>query len=333
MMLLYVWYLLTIPTDRLVCELWTREISRAAIVQACGVEAEAINGYRLDVYENGLKICETEGIHVLFIGEACRLYKNYDAYRIRIVEPDYQELIGCSVVTPTEDPPPTDEIKRQCGVTDYDLRFAGTRQTSPEPVPCMPPSVTQPASIATSKDLYILAGRLIWHGYARPNCPGGLSGIADIETLSASPCGMDGARSEVIAWQNSLDAAILIAAREWHVPADLLKSLIERETQFWSWSGIHGEQGLVQLTDEGAGNVLHVYQVGYYQMTPSQQAQARAAWLRSLACDYCSPRQAIEKAKQDMSKYAQALAAYYCMYGSWGDALKAWNFKHQEGGT
>lgn len=324
--MIYLWLLLTLPTDRLICDIWTRELTRAALVQACGTSD--LSAYRVDVYEDGRKICEADGEQVLFIGEWCNLYKKYDAYRLRVVLPDQQVLLPCTVETTTADPPTAEQVRAQCNVTAYELRPGGTRQPAPAPVICKPPAVDQPSSIATSKDLHLLAARLIWYGYARPNCPGGLSGMDGMTSVTA--CGMDGARPEMIAWQNSLDAEILAAAREWHVPAAMLKELIERETQFWTWTGIHGEQGLIQLTEDGAGNVLHVYQAGYYRLTPLQQQQARAAWLRSLACDYCTPKQAIEKAKQDMSRYAQALAAYYCMYGSWDNALRAWNIKHKE---
>lgn len=330
--MIYLWALLTIPYDRFICELWTRELNRAAIVQACGVEVEDIAGYRVDVFESGIKICELESEQILFTAEWCNLHKRYDAYRLRVVDPDHQELTGCIVRTNSADKPTDAQVREQCpGAKDYELVSKGTVMPAPEPVKCMPPSVDQPESIATNKDYHLLAARLIWYGYARPICPGGLSGLDSLTSVTA--CGMDGARSEVIAWQNSLDDAILSAAQEWHVPAVVLKSLIERETQFWTWTGTDGEIGLIQITEAGAGNVLHVYQKGYYQLTPNEQARARAAWLRSMACDYCTPKQAIEKARADMEKYAQTLAAYYCMYGTWENALRAWNIKHQQGGT
>lgn len=329
-MILYLWLLLTIPSDRYICELWTRELTRAAIVQACGVEVESISSYRVDVYENGVKICDLPAVDILFAGESCNLHKKYDAYRLRVVEPEYQEWIGCNVKTSTPAQPTPEQVREQCpAAINYEIRSGGTITPTPPPSVCMPPAISQPESIATQKDLHLLAARLIWYGYARGNCPNGLSGL-DMRTNTVTACGMDGARADVIAWQNSLDDAILRASREWNVPAVTLKTLIERETQFWAWTGSDGEMGLIQITEEGAGNVLHVYETGYYRMTSREQAQARAAWLRSLACDYCTPKQVIEKAKQDMSKYAQALAAYYCMYGNWNAALTAWNIKHKE---
>lgn len=326
-MIFYVWYLLTLPNDRVICDIWTRELTRAALIQACGTED--LSGYRVDVYEAGIKICE--GADALTIASTCALGKPMDTYRLRIVKPNEQRLLPCSVLTPTNTPPTHEEVRAQCPeiTVAYEIRYSGTKTVPSDPPPvCKPPKVKQPASIATSNDLHLLAGKLIWYGYARANCPGGYSGV-DPVTHAATACGLDGARAEMIAWQNQLDAAILNAAAEWNVPADILKDIIEAETQFWSWTGTDGEHGLIQITDAGAAVVMHMYQPGYYRMTPQQQAEARAAWLRSLDCEYCTPKQALEKAKQDMGKYAQALAAYYCMYGSWENALKAWNIKHE----
>jgi hypothetical protein len=134
----------------------------------------------------------------------------------------------------------------------------------------------------------------------------------------------------MIAWQNSMDTEILKAAAKWNVPAPMLKQMIENETQFWSWTGSPQEHGLIQATDYAAHAVLHVYERGYYSLTPTQRASARAAWLNQLDCQACDPKQTIEHAKQNMSRYAQTLAAYYCMYGSWNEALRAWNVKYQE---
>jgi hypothetical protein len=141
---------------------------------------------------------------------------------------------------------------------------------------------------------------------------------------------MEEARDDVITWQNALDEAILKASAEWNVPPMTLKTIIERETQFWPWTGTDGEHGLIQITDAGADVVLHVYERGYYQLRPEQRAQARAAWLASLNCHGCGPVQWLDKARADMPKYAQALAAYYCITGNWPDALALWNIKYKE---
>jgi hypothetical protein len=326
-MTLYIWFLLTIPHDRLVCELWTRNLpSQTALVQACGTDA--LDKYRLDVTRDGIGICSIPAASLLWVQDDCHLSSDLDAYRLRIIEPDHQELIGCSVATPTKDEPTANEIKRQCpDAKDYEVRFSGTRQATSDAGICKPPPVTQPASIATSETYYLLAGKMIWYGYAHAQCPGGLSGV-DFSNFAATTCGMDGARSQMIDWQNSLDDAILQSAAAWNVPAKMLKDLIASETQFWTWTGVNDEHGLVQITDDGAAMVMHFYKPGYYQMSAKGQHEARQAWLTALDCLYCTPKQTIDHARATMDDYAQALAAYYCMTGSWDAALKTWNTKY-----
>jgi hypothetical protein len=329
-MLLYIWLLLTIPQDRLICTLWVNDIpSQAAVIQSCGTDA--LGAYRLDVLKNGVGICSIPAASLAWVREDCILEGRLDGYMLRIVEPDYQGLIGCSVTTPTPVQPSEQVVREQCpNSKPYQLRLGGTRLVTPQvDTICKPPSIEQPATIATSKEFHLLAGKLIWYGYARANCPGGYSGVDPI-TFAATPCGMDGARAEMIAWQNSMDADIIAAAKLWNVPAVTLKTMIENETQFWSWTNGPQEHGMIQATDYAAYVVLHVYEKGYYAVTPAQQASARAAWLRQLDCDYCTPKQSIEHAKRMMGAYAQTLAAYYCMYGSWSEALRVWNIKYKE---
>lgn len=334
-MLIYLWILLTLPTNRLVCELWTREIpNSAALVQACGTDA--LGQYTLYVTQNGIGVCETDAANLATVASICALPSRLDAYRLRIVEKNYQVAIGCTIETPTDQAPDRTVIIEQCpeaekyGSNGIVVHYWGTRQPTPEvDTVCKPPQIEQPSSIATSENYYLLAGKLIWYGLAKANCTGGYSGL-DPLTLSALPCGMDGARPQMIAWQNGLDDAILAAAREWNVPAVTLKQLIADETQFWTWTGVNGEHGLVQLTDAGAVVVMHVYQDGYYQMSNQRKQNIRTTWLQKLDCYNCTPLAAYEHAKQSMSYYAQALAAYYCMYGSWDAALTAWNIKHKE---
>ena len=332
-MLLYLWLIFTIPTDRIVCDLWTREITQPALVQACGTDA--IGSYRLDVLQNGVGICSVSAATLFTVRDACALTSPLDAYRLRIVEPGYQKSI-CAVSTSTQDAPTWTIIAEKCpdakkyGSNGITVRFWTTREADPEPVTvCKPPQVEQPATIATNENYYLLAGKLIWYGIADAKCPGGYSGL-DPLTRSALPCGMDGARVKMLEWQNGMDAEILAAAREWNVPAALLKKLIADETQFWTWTGTDGEHGMIQITDAGAMVVLHMYQPGYYQMTAKQKQSARSAWLQQLDCFNCSPVQAYDNAKRSMSYYAQALAAYYCMYNSWDAALTVWNIKHKE---
>lgn len=325
-MILYIWFLLTIPQDRLVCSLWVSQPpAQAAIIQSCG--AIDLTAYRLDVTSAGTVICSRRADVIGDVLAECALSSPLDHYRLNIVEEDFYTVI-CTIQTEEKIEPTREQVARKCpDVREYVIRYAGTEQVPAAESVCKPPSVAQPASIATSENYYLLAGKLIWFGLAKANCAGGYSGV-DPETFAATPCGMSGARVEMLAWQNGLDDAILASARMWNVPADLLKRIIADETQFWSWTGVDGEHGLIQITDAGAAVVLHVYLKGYYRMTPREQYEARQAWLRQLDCVNCSPLAAYDHAKRVMDLYAQSLAAYYCMYGSWDAALRAWNVKH-----
>ena len=325
--MIYIWFLLTIPHDRVICELWTRNYpAPTALVQACGTND--LSKYRLDVLQGGVGECSIPAASLFWVLEDCQLNGTLDQYRLRIVEPNYQEAIGCTVTTITQARPTDYEAHKQCPrATEYELRYSGARQPDPVAGSCKPPSVTQPATLATAETYHLLAGKLIWYGLARAQCPAGYAGV-DPKTFAATPCGMDGARPQMLAWQNSLDESILAAAREWNVPADLLKRILAKESQFWVWTGVDGEHGLAQITDDGAALVMHMYLKGYYQLTPYQQAQARAAWLNTFDCPHCTPNETMQHARETMPKVAQALAAYYCTFGSWDAAITKWNIKH-----
>lgn len=329
-MLLYLWLILTIPQDRVICSLWINQPpSQVEIVQACGTAD--LSPYRLDVQSGGVTICSKPGTSLLDVRDECYLGGSLDRYRMIVIQPDYQTGV-CTVTTEEKIEPTREEVIAQCpdAPANYQTRFTGTREvTITETTICKPPAIQQPASIATSKEYHLLAGKLIWFGLAKASCDGGYSGV-DIRTMTATPCGLAGTRDEVIAWQNGLDRDITSAASLWNVPASLLKEIIAAETQFWTWTGVDGEFGLIQITDDGAAVVLHVYQYGYYKLTPHQQQQARSAWLRQLDCFNCTPVTAYEHARKVMPLYAQALAAYYCMFGSWDDAVRVWNIKHSE---
>lgn len=77
------------------------------------------------------------------------------------------------------------------------------------------------------------------------------------EDGSVSGCGMDAAKADVLEWQNRFDKVILNVAREKDVPAQLLKNLFSRESQFWP--GVFrngGDVGLGQMTEGGADTAL-----------------------------------------------------------------------------
>lgn len=326
--MLYIWFLFTLPTDRLICSLWISEMpTPEALIQTCGTDV--LTAYRLDVLHQGDLICSRDASMLLYIVDACELELQLHEYRFNIVEPAHQDMLDCSVTVSTPEKPTADEVKRQCPeAVFYELRYAGTREMEQPLMMCLPPIVEQPQVIATTYEFYLLAGKLIWWDLAEADC-NGLAGV-NPETYAATTCGMNGARPQMIAWQNGLDDSIITAANKWHVPAGTLKAMIANETQYWPWTGTDGEHGLIQITEAGAELVLHQYQPGYDRLKPAQRHEARILWLRQLDCEPCTPVMAYEHAKQVMDLYAQALAAYYCTYGDWSAALRAWNIKDQE---
>jgi hypothetical protein len=77
-----------------------------------------------------------------------------------------------------------------------------------------------------------------------------------LDTYGANDCGLEAARPEVIAWQNRFDSLILEVARETGVPAQMLKALFARESQFWPALFHDSDIGLGQLTEDGADTTL-----------------------------------------------------------------------------
>jgi len=344
-----IFYLLTMPTDRLICSVWTNHAPTSGdIVAACGTLDLA--AYELRVVNNatGLIACDhLDGGQIYTPREACQISGRLDGYRLDLIRPNYAELI-CSIETLAETPSPN-EISDQCSpeilksyqAGDLELRYMTKREivteTHSEPLCAPPPLITgaaalekpkNAAELASAEKYHLLAGKLIWFGYAKPTkCPGGLSGV-DIESGAATACGMESAASELYAWQNRLDDQIFAAAAEYNVPPRLLKRLIATESQFWPWTGSDGEAGLIQITDQGADLVLRYTLEGYLMLNADQRQAERSQWLNALRCDYCDVNGSMQHAAKMMPQYAQALAAFYCQYGSWEAALNAWNIKH-----
>ncbi len=112
----------------------------------------------------------------------------------------------------------------------------------------------RPQDLETKIPYEYLASNLIAQGAVDvSSCPdGGRNADGSI-----SPCGLEMARPKVIEWQNRFDELILEIARNTGVPAQMLKNLFARESQFWP--GIFregGDIGLGQLTENGADTML-----------------------------------------------------------------------------
>ncbi len=146
---------------------------------------------------------------------------------------------------------------------------------------------------------------------------------------SPNACGLEAAKPAVEAWQNRFNELILESARRYGVPAQLLKNLFGRESQFWP--GIipgRPEVGLGQMTENGADTALlwnpsfyeqfcplvldaKVCQKRYPFLTDEQQATLRGALVRSVDafCPNCPLTIDLRRADSSVDLFAAALAA------------------------
>lgn len=130
----------------------------------------------------------------------------------------------------------------------------------------------RPEDLATNIPYEYLAAHLIKQGVADiSTClDGGL-----LENGSASPCGLEAARSAVNDWQNRFDSLIFSAAQATGIPAQLLKNIFGRESQFWPGvTSDHPEAGLGQMTEDGADTTLLWNQPFFEQFCPSVMDEA-----------------------------------------------------------
>ncbi len=118
------------------------------------------------------------------------------------------------------------------------------------------------AGLQSSVSYYYLAARLINQGAVDVSaCPdGGLE-----NSQYASECGVQASKTMLDDWQNNFNEDILAVANTTGVPAQLMKNLFSRESQFWP--GIfqtYMEAGLGQMSEYGADTLL-LWNPGFYQ--------------------------------------------------------------------
>lgn len=344
--LIYIWYLLTTPTDKLICTLWvSRPPDNAALVSACGNLAHRnLMIWRAVNIQSGVIACEGSASELPAL--LCSLAP-LSNYRIEVIWPNYQEF-ECTVTMTDPGTPDANTVDNQCPqqAADFDsgnliLKFMGSRPKDLAPAPVCPlkPLATgagfyelPPGSgdLQTSKPYAILAGKLIWYGLVTPKCFG-WSGVDPI-THAATQCGLESAMPLLVNWQNQFDQAIYDAAIQAQVPPKLLKGLISVESQFWPLAvGTIGEAGMIQLTDAGADISLHYSPKLYASMCPSAidsqecsnpydtlSSSEKAAvrdYLRAALTFQGTPDQAISNAEDTMWINANILSAYYCYTG------------------
>jgi len=121
----------------------------------------------------------------------------------------------------------------------------------------------RPEQIYSKVSLYFLAAMLIRNkAVDASECENG--GISANNMWVANNCGLAKAYPAVIEWQNRFNQVILNIARETGVPAQLMKNIFSRESQFWP--GIFTtleEAGFGQLTVSGA-DVLLMWNPNFY---------------------------------------------------------------------
>jgi hypothetical protein len=109
----------------------------------------------------------------------------------------------------------------------------------------------QASELSSNIPYNYLAANLIRQGAV--DVSGCLDGGLSPDGLSASACGLTAAQGAVIEWQNRFDSLILEIANATDVPAQMLKNLFARESQFWPGIVLPGsDTGLGQITDQGA---------------------------------------------------------------------------------
>ncbi len=186
------------------------------------------------------------------------------------------------------------------------------------------PEITE--LLASEEPYQFLAGQLITQGVVNAqDCPGGglmPNGYADA-------CGLERAMPHVLEWQNQFDERIIQVALETGVPAQLMKNLFAKESQFWPGAFKSPEHmGLGQITSKGADAllmwntsfyeqfcplVLHndVCDRGYFRLSQQEQALLRGALAMEASgqCPQCPAGIDLSQANFSVELFAQTLIA------------------------
>jgi hypothetical protein len=147
--------------------------------------------------------------------------------------------------------------------------------------------------------------------------------------FTASTCGVLAAQPYLLEWQNYFDNQILEVSQATGVPAQLMKNLFSRESQFWP--GIYAdfkEAGLGQMTENGADTVLlwnpsfftqfcplvlsnETCQNGFNQLSEEHQNMLRGALVRKVnaSCPQCPVGIDLTQAGFSVQVFAESLLA------------------------
>ncbi len=198
-----------------------------------------------------------------------------------------------------------------------------------------PPVGGPPNWLSTPKDAtqlnsnipynYLSANLILQGAVDASTCPDG----GFLPDGSANACGLEAARGAVDDWQNQFDSLILDTSQKTSVPAQLLKNLFARESQFWP--GVfkaNTDSGLGQLTENGADTALlwnpsfygqycplvlsaDACSHGYVSLKPADQLLLRQALVGSVnaTCDNCPLGIDLSQANFSVGVFAHTLLA------------------------
>lgn len=197
----------------------------------------------------------------------------------------------------------------------------------PDGLPAWLSTPATPEELQSDVSYVYLAGNLIQQGAVNVDaCVDG--GVYSDGT--ATPCGVDAARLAVTEWQNRFDTLIFDVARQGEVPAQLLKNLFSRESQFWPGIfNLRDDVGLGQLTEHGADTTLMWNPAfysefcplvldrslcasnGYATLSKANQALLRGALLQSVnaTCADCPLGIDLERADYSVAIFSRTLLA------------------------
>jgi hypothetical protein len=198
-----------------------------------------------------------------------------------------------------------------------------------------PPIEGVPAWLSTPANSSGLATNIPYEYLARNLIKQGLVDVSKcsdsglLVSGEASTCELEAAQPVVEKWQNRFDEQIFRVAEETGIPAQLLKNLFSRESQFWP--GVvpgDAEVGLGQMTENGADTTLlwnssfyaqfcplvldfSVCQNPYAILKPPLQQLLRSALVHSVNafCMDCPFGLDLEQANSSVRTFAETLLA------------------------